>query len=211
HRGDLHFLVDAAGAYIERTAKNEREAEHVVDLVRVVATAGGDDDVVAGGVGHFRLDLGVGVRAGENDGLRRHRLQHFYAHQVGAGEADEYIGALQGIGQRTRAGVVEELFLVLVQAFAAGVDHAAAVDHVQIAFLCAQAHQQAHAGDGGGTGAETDDLRLGQRLALDLQCVEHARRGDDGGAVLVVVEYRDVALLDQRLLDLEALGRLDVF
>src|SRR5690606_33843114 len=33
----------------------------------------------------------------------------------------------------------------------------------------------------------------------------------DGGTVLVIVEYRDVALLDQRPLNLETLRGLDVF
>ena len=37
-----------------------------------------------------------------------------------------------------------------------------------------------------------------------------AARGHHGGAVLVVVEHRDVHALDQLRLDLEALGRLDV-
>src|SRR5690606_16585794 len=41
--------------------------------------------------------------------------------------------------------------------------------------------------------------------------IDHGRRGDDGGAVLVVVEYRNIALLNQRTLDLEALRRLDIF
>ncbi|MNZ97461.1 hypothetical protein D3C78_1166990 [compost metagenome] len=101
--------------------------------------------------------------------------------------------------------------LVLVQIVAAGVDHALAVDHENILDLRAKADQQLHARGRRGTGAEADDLRLLQLLADDFQGVEHAGRGDDGGAVLVVMEYRNVALLDQRTLDLEALGRLDVF
>src|SRR5690606_2861229 len=84
-------------------------------------------------------------------------------------------------------------------------------DHEDVLDLGAHADQQLHAGGRGGAGAQADDLRLFQGLAGDFQRVEHARGGDDGGAVLVVVEDRDVALLDQRALDLEALGRLDVF
>src|SRR5690606_38749464 len=55
-----------------------------------------------------------------------------------------------------------------------------------------------------------NDFCLFQRLAGNFQCVEHASRGHDRGAVLVIMEYRDIALLDQRALDFEALGRLDV-
>ena len=32
--GDLHLLVDRRRAHVERAAEDEREAEHVVDLVR---------------------------------------------------------------------------------------------------------------------------------------------------------------------------------
>ena len=63
-------------------------------------------------------------------------------------------------------------------------------------------------GDGGSAGAEADDLRFFQLLAGQFQRVEHARRGHNGGAVLVIVEHRDVALFDQRALDLETLGSL---
>ena len=50
HAGELHLLVDRGGADVEGTAEDEREAEDVVDLVRVVGAAGGDD-----GVGPHRL------------------------------------------------------------------------------------------------------------------------------------------------------------
>ena len=43
----LHLFGDAGGADIERTAEDEGEAQHVVDLVHVVGTAGGDDGLRA--------------------------------------------------------------------------------------------------------------------------------------------------------------------
>ena len=45
-RRHLHLLVDLGGAHVERAAEDEREAEDVVDLVRIVAASGGDDRVV---------------------------------------------------------------------------------------------------------------------------------------------------------------------
>ncbi|MCY1175521.1 hypothetical protein D9M73_157630 [compost metagenome] len=90
-------------------------------------------------------------------------------------------------------------------------DHALAVDHGNVLDPGADADQQLHAGDRGSAGAEADDLRLFQLLAGDFQGVDHAGRGDDGGTVLVIVEHRNVALLDQGTFDLKALGRLDVF
>jgi hypothetical protein len=41
--GDLHGVVDGAGAHIQRAAEDVGEAEDVIDLVRVVAAACGDD------------------------------------------------------------------------------------------------------------------------------------------------------------------------
>src|SRR3546814_11020729 len=49
------------------------------------------------------------------------------------------------------------------------------------------------------------------RSADQPEAVVDRRADDDRGAVLVVVEHRDVHALAQRGLDLEALRRLDVF
>ncbi|MNL50712.1 hypothetical protein D3C87_1737490 [compost metagenome] len=45
--GDLHRVVDLAGADIERAAEDIGKAEDIVDLVRVIRTAGRHDGVVA--------------------------------------------------------------------------------------------------------------------------------------------------------------------
>ncbi len=62
----------------------------------------------------------------------------------------------------------------------------------------------------GGAGTGSDHLDLVDVLAHQFQAVEHGGADDDGGAVLVVVEDRNVHALAQLLLDVEALGRLDV-
>ena len=46
HRRDFHRPGDGRGADIQRAAKNERKAQDVVDLIRVVAAARRDDGVV---------------------------------------------------------------------------------------------------------------------------------------------------------------------
>src|SRR5690606_11452884 len=61
HRGHFHFARNGGGADIKRPAENVRKAQDVVDLVRVVGTARGHDDVVAHGMGVFGQDLGIGV------------------------------------------------------------------------------------------------------------------------------------------------------
>ncbi len=56
----------------------------------------------------------------------------------------------------------------------------------------AQAHQQIEDGDGRGARARHHQLHLADVLADELQAIADRRRRDDGRAVLVVVEHRDV-------------------
>ena len=74
-----------------------------------------------------------------------------------------------------------------------------------------EADQQVQAGQRRRAGAGGDELDLGDVLADMLQRIEDRRADDDGGAVLVVVEDRDLHALAQLRLDVEALRRLDVF
>ena len=74
----------------------------------------------------------------------------------------------------------------------------------------AQAHQQVEAGERGGAGARTHELDLVEFLAHHAQAVQYRRADDDRGAVLVVVEDRDLHALPAQLFDDEALGGLDV-
>lgn len=153
----------------------------------------------------------VRVRAGEHDRVGSHRLQAFRAEQVRAGQAYEHVRTVECVSQGALVGCVSELCLVLVQVVTASVDDTAAVDHEDVFDLATHAHQQLHAGDGGSTGTQADDLGVFELFAGDFQGVDHAGRGNDGGTVLVIVEHRDVALFNQGALDLEALWRLDVF
>jgi hypothetical protein len=57
---------------------------------------------------------------------------------------------------------------------------------------------------------EVTSLTSPMSLPTTFSAVEQRRADDDGGAVLVVVEDRDLHALAQLLLDVEALGRLDV-
>ena len=66
------------------------------------------------------------------------------------------------------------------------------------------------AGDRRGAGAVHDHLDVGKLAVGEEAGVDQSRGGDDRGAVLVVVEHRDVHPLAQRLLDDEAVGRGDV-
>ena len=75
----------------------------------------------------------------------------------------------------------------------------------------ARGHVVFRAGDSGGPGSVHHEPAVADLLADHAQGVQDAREGDDGGAVLVVVEDRNLHGLLQRGLDGEARGRADVF
>ena len=101
--------------------------------------------------------------------------------------------------------------LEAVEVGAALVHHALGIDQHDVGLFRPHRHQQFHRRDAGRTCAKTDDLRAIQRLALHLQRIDEAGADDDGGAVLVVVEHRDIELFLQRGFDFEAMRRGDVF
>ena len=90
------------------------------------------------------------------------------------------------------------------------VDHALGV--AQHDMLRPHAHrlQQLDARDAGRTGAVHHQLRVAQFAAGEMAGIDQSRGSNDCGAVLVVVEHRDVHQFAQPLLDHEALRRLDV-
>ena len=97
-RGDLHLLGDGVGPGVQRPPEHAREGEHVVDLVGLVAAAGGDHGGVAAGAG--RVDLGVGVGQGEHDRVGGHGGDVVRVEDAGAADPDEHVGAGQHLAQR---------------------------------------------------------------------------------------------------------------
>lgn len=93
---------------------------------------------------------------------------------------------------------------VFLAAFVDGT-HAVAEDDV----AAAHAVNEVRDGLASGTCAVEDELRLLELAARELEGVNEGRDDDDGRAVLVVVEDRDIEFL-QALLDVKALRCLDV-
>ena len=91
------------------------------------------------------------------------------------------------------------------------VDDALAVAHDDMVVAHAHRLDELGAGDRRRAGAVHDDADVLQIAAGEVAGVDQAGGGDDRGAVLVVVEDRDVHPLLQRLLDDEAGGGGDVF
>jgi hypothetical protein len=209
--GDLHLHVDRRRLHVEGAAEDVREAEHVVDLVRVVRPAGRHDGVVADAGDLLGGDLRVRVRHREDDRLRRHRADHLVREGALGGEAEHRVrprhrvreGAGRGLGRVGRLPLVHALG-------AAAIDDALGVAQDDVVGGEPHRLEELRAGDAGGARAVHDEPRLAHVAARQVERVDEAGGRDDRGAVLVVVEDRDVHDLAQALLDHEALGRLDV-
>ena len=212
HRRDFHLVGDGGGAAVERAAEDVGEAQDVVDLVRIVGAAGSHQGVVAHLFDFVGRDFGRGVGQREDQRLVGHAAHHVLLEHAASGQAEEHVGTVDDFAQRAQRGVLHELGLVLVhQLGAALVDHAGQVGHPDVAAAHAELDQQVDAGQRGGTGAGGDDLHVLDLLADHLQAVEQGGADNDGGAVLVIVEHRDLHALAQLALDVEAVGGLDVF
>ncbi len=96
-----------------------------------------------------------------------------------------------------------------VEIVAAFPDRALAVDTDDVGH--ARFHQDLGAGHPRRPDARDDDVEVGHLLVDDLQRVLQRRQHNHRGAVLIVVEHRDVEQFLQPFLDLEALRRGDVF
>ena len=91
---------------VERAAEDVGEAEHVVDLVREVRTAGADHGVGPRRPRDLRHDLRHRIGERQDQRLRRHAGQHFGLQHAGGRQAEEDVGAVDHVGQRARGGVL---------------------------------------------------------------------------------------------------------
>ena len=138
-------------------------------------------------------------------------FDHVLGHRALHRQAIEHIGALERLGQRPLRRLDRIGRFPLVHAVrAALVDHPLGVAEDQVLRPKADRAQQFQAGDAGRARAVADDLGVFDLAPGQVERVEQARSGDDRGAVLVVMEHRDIEQFAQPLLDDEALGRLDV-
>ena len=101
-----------------------------------------------------------------------------------------------------------DLRLTGVQLLPARIDGAGAVAQDHIAQP--QGQQQLGNGNACSAAAVDDRFALAQGFAGDLGGVDQCGRDHNGGAVLIVVEDRNIAALFQLLLDLKAAGRSNI-
>ena len=145
-------------------------------------------------------------------GLGAIAAHHVLRHGALDREAEQRVGAVERFGQRARLGLDGVRRLPLVHALLAALVDRRPWCRTGCTFGLRHAHrdEQLEAGDAGRAGAVDDELELLEVAPGQLERVDEAGGGDDGRAVLVVVEDGDVEQLLQLLLDDEAVGRLDV-
>src|ERR1700680_3740443 len=94
---ELHPIGDLLGAAVEEAAEKPRKAEHVVDLIRVVAPSGSDHGCDAlDGLG---LHLRLGIRQREDDRSWRHAAYEHRVEYPADTRADEDVGAVERFAQ----------------------------------------------------------------------------------------------------------------
>ena len=148
----------------------------------------------------------------EDDGFFGHGFDHGLVHRAFHGKAEEDVGPLHGIGQGARLGVGRVGRFPLVHAlFAALIDDPRGVAHDDVVMAHAHPLGEFDAGDGAGPGAVDHHLDVLDVAPGNVQRVKQRGGGDDGGAVLIVMEDRDIHQFPEALLDDEAFRRLDVF
>ncbi len=212
HRRQLHLFVDSSRPDVERAAKNKREAEHVVDLIREVGAAGADDGVGAHRLRQRRHNFRLRVGQRQDERIARHLLHHFRRQHARPRAAEKDIGVFNHLFQPARTVIFDGVGGLGGRhiRFAIAVDYPFRIAYHDVALLHAERHQQVQAGDSRGARARNHQPHLANRFLDNTQPVEHCGGADNRRAVLVVVKYRDLHALAQLLLDIEALWRFDI-
>ena len=211
HGGQFHGFVDFGGPHVEGTPEDVGKAQHIVDLVGVVGTPGGHDQVGPRGRGQLVADFRVGIGQGKHDGSGCHPPDVFGENAIGGRKSQKYVGTLHGFEQRIHGPVGGKLSSGIVEVGSVGAKNAAQIIHHDVFLPRSQGQVKFGAGNGGGARPVDHNVDFPDFFAHQFERVEQGRRSDDGGAVLVVVHHGNVHLAAERLLDHEALRGLDVF
>ena len=104
------FPRDRGRADVERTAKNERKTQDIVDLVGVIGAAGGDDGVRSRRLGEFRRLFPDRIGEGKNQGTLLAIFGDHFRLQDAAGRQTEKRSAPEIISPNVRADVAWAYF-----------------------------------------------------------------------------------------------------
>src|SRR5882757_8263394 len=190
YRGDLHCASDRRSADIESSAKNKGKAQNIVDLIRVVASARGDDGIAAHGPRLRGEDFRRWIGERQNQRFGRHSFHHLRFQHAAGRQAQEHVGAADDVVQGARIGCFRVAgFLRIHEFLAPGIDDSGEIAQPNVFLREAQIEQQLDTAQRGGAGAAHHQFDAPDTLADHLQAVQEGSGNDDGGAVLVVMEY----------------------
>ena len=158
------------------------------------------------------IDLRGGQGQGQDDGVRGHAGDHLPGDQAAGREADEDVGAFEGVGQ----AALEILGAHQAGDLRFGPIHPHQPVHMQRPVAVAEDDvviagddQALGHPDAGRAGAADDDAGLREVFPHHLQGVDHGRQHDDAGGVVFMVQDRGADGLADAGLDGEAFGRGD--
>ena len=98
-RCQLHGLIDLGGAHVEGSAKDVRKAQYVIHLVRIVASAGRHNQVLARLDRDVVVDFRVRICQRKDHRIGGHRLYHLGTQNIALRQADKHVGSDQGLSQ----------------------------------------------------------------------------------------------------------------
>ena len=212
HRSHFHFRCDGGCACVECAAKNIRKTQNVVDLIRVIGATGGHDGVVTHFQHFFGQDFRCGVGQRQYQRTCGHDFDHLGFEHATSGQAQEHIRVGDHVAQSAGRGFLHKLDLVFVHQFGAAlIHHTHQVGDPNISARHAQFHQHAQTSQGGCTRARGHELDFGNVFTNHFQAIQNGRTHHDGGAVLIVMEHRNLHALAQFALDIKTIRRFDVF
>lgn len=209
--GDLHLFIDGRRTCVKRAAEDARERKDVIDLVRIVATAGRNDTDDVGNI--LRTDLRIRIGEGEHDGMRRHSPDVVDRDHAWRGDANEDISTDKAISQGSAdpRGVRVDCNPLLHGVHVvspAGMDCAAAVASDDVVHAARQ--QDLDDRDASSADAVDDDLQILKGASAETARVDQGTQDHYGSAMLVVMEDRYVEKFPKPFLDFEAPWCADV-
>ena len=213
YRSQFHLFVDGGSADIQRAAEDEREAQDVVNLVRVVRTTGANDGVGTHLFCQRRQDFRFRVGERQDHWRTRHLLNHFLGQHFRTGATEENICAVNHIIQRTLTVIYHRIsrFGFRHVRFAVFVNHAFGVADHNIVLLHPERHQQIHTGNRRCACARHHHAHVRDIFLNHPQTVQNSGSTDDCRTVLIIVEDRNIHALAQFLLNVEALRGFNIF
>ena len=117
HRRDFHRPGDGRGADIQCAAKNERKAQDIVHLIRVIAAARGDHGIVPHAPRLLGEDLRDRIGERQYQGSRCHPADHVLREHAARRESQKHVRPADDLTEVARLGGLRESGLFRVHQF----------------------------------------------------------------------------------------------